>query len=406
MINLKKLPALFMAMTLMATFVLGGCSSSKEDKDSDKKSNKSIAEVLGTDSKRPVNTTAKVPDAMTEPTEPEETIQPMIVRDTDIGIALPTKDLRRYAYDGDFMVESFTDLGYTTSLQYANNDVGTQVDQVRNMIIGGCEVVIIMPIDPASMADVLELAEEYDTEIISYDRLIMNSDNVDFYVTFDYYRVGTMQAEYIVDALELDKEEGVYNIEIFAGDPGDSHANYFYMGAMDVLSPYIESGKLNISSNQENFADVAIPAWSSEQAQLRMDSILANYYADILTIDAVLCPNDSTAYGVIQSLKTNYGGTWPVITGQDCDIVNVGFMREGYQSMSVFKDTRVLVSQVVAMTAAIFRGEEVPVNDYDFAYNGVKTVPAYLCEPTLVDAYNYETILIDSGYYTREQLGL
>ena len=232
----------------------------------------------------------------------------------------------------------------------------------------------------------------------------MESDAVSYYATFDNYKVGTVQGTYVKDALKLDEAEGPFNLEITAGDPGDNNANYFYSGAMDVLKPYIESGKLVVKSGQIEFSDVATPTWKTDVAQTRADGILASFYADGSNIDAWLCSNDSTALGVENALEANYDGDWPIITGQDCDISNVKNMIAGKQSMSVFKDTRTLAAQVVKMVGQILAGETVDVNDTETYNNGKITVPSYLCEPVFADVNNYAELLLESGYYTEDQL--
>ena len=216
--------------------------------------------------------------------------------------------------------------------------------------------------------------------------------------------VGTVQGTYVKEQLDLDNAEGPFNLEITAGDPGDNNALYFYQGAIDVLKPYIDAGKLVIPSSQFEFADVATPSWKTDVAQTRADGILASFYAGGENIDAWLCSNDSTALGVTLALEANYDGEWPLITGQDCDVSNTNNMIDGKQSMSVFKDTRTLAAQVVKMVGQILKGEEVDVNDTETYNNGVKVVPSFLCEPVFADVNNYAELLLDSGYYTADQL--
>ncbi len=232
----------------------------------------------------------------------------------------------------------------------------------------------------------------------------MESDTVDYYATFDNYMVGTIQGNFIKDQLDLDNAAGPFNLEITAGDPGDNNALFFYQGAMDVLNPYIEEGKLNVVSGQTEFSDVATAQWKTETSQSRAETILSSYYADGTNVDVWLCSNDSTALGVENALASNYTGTYPIITGQDCDIANVKNMLEGKQAMSVFKDTRTLAKQVVKMVGQIINNETVDVNDTETYDNGKKVVPSYLCEPVFADIDNYQTILIESGYYTEADL--
>ena len=294
--------------------------------------------------------------------------------------------------------------GYAVDLQYASNDVQQQLNQVTNMINSGCDVVVIAAIEGSSLGSALDLAKEKGIPVIAYDRLLMESDAVSYYATFDNYKVGTVQGNYVKEALDLDNAEGPFYIEITAGDPGDNNANFFYSGAMDVIKPYIDAGKVIVKSGQVEFSDVATPTWKTEVAQTRASSILASFYADGSSIDAWLCSNDSTALGVTNALEDNYDGEWPIITGQDCDISNVKNMIAGKQSMSVFKDTRTLAAQVVKMVGQILAGEEVDVNDTETYDNNVIVVPSFLCEPVFADVNNYAELLLDSGYYTADQL--
>ncbi len=321
-----------------------------------------------------------------------------------VGVSMPTKDLQRWNQDGANMEAQLKDAGYEVDLQYASNDVPTQVSQIENMISSGAKVLVIAPIEGDSLGTVLQQAKEAGVAVIAYDRLIMNSDAVTYYATFDNRLVGTKQGEYIVDKLDLKNQAGPFNLEIFTGDPGDNNARFFYGGAMDVLNPYIDEGKLVVKSGQKDFETVATPGWATEAAQSRMDGIISANYADGTKLDAVLCSNDSTALGAINSLKANYTGEWPIVTGQDCDKPNVKLMIEGKQSMSIFKDTRDLAAQTVKMVDAIMKGGEAPVNDTESYDNGVIKVPSYLCEPVFADKDSYKKLLIDSGYYTEDDL--
>ena len=321
-----------------------------------------------------------------------------------VGVSMPTKDLQRWNQDGANMEAELKAAGYEVDLQYAANDVQQQLSQVENMIAGGCNVVVIAAIEGSSLGEALDMAKASNVPVIAYDRLIMNSDAVSYYATFDNYKVGTVQGTYVKDTLDLDNATGTYNIEFTAGDPGDNNAGYFFNGAYDVLKPYIENGTLNVVSGQKTFDEVATPTWATDKAQSRAENILSSYYADGTNVDVWLCSNDSTALGVENALAANYNGTYPIITGQDCDIENTKNMIAGKQSMSVFKDTRTLASQVVKMTGQILNGETVDVNDTTTYNNGVITVPSFLCEPVFADADNYKEILIDSGYYTEDQL--
>ncbi|MCR4830744.1 MAG: sugar-binding protein [Pseudobutyrivibrio sp.] len=323
---------------------------------------------------------------------------------TKVGVAMPTKDLQRWNQDGANMQKELEAAGYEVDLQYASNDVQTQVSQVENMINSGCNVLVVAAIEGSSLGEAMDMAAEKNIPVIAYDRLIMNSDAVSYYATFDNYKVGQVQGQYIIDQLDLDNTDKTFTMEVTAGDPGDNNAGFFYDGAMDLLKPYIEKGTIEVKSGQTEFADVATAQWATETAQSRMENILSTYYADGTNLDICLCSNDSTALGVENALAANYKGDYPIVTGQDCDIENTKNMIAGKQSMSVFKDTRTLASQVVKMVGQILKGETVDVNDEKTYDNGKGVVPSYLCEPVFADKDNYKELLIDSGYYTEDQL--
>ena len=326
---------------------------------------------------------------------------------TTIGVAMPTQSLQRWYQDGENLKTQLEAAGYAVDLQYANNDVATQISQIEDMIENGCSVLVIAAIDGSSLSTVLAEAAEENIPVVAFDRLIYYSETVTYYATFDNYMVGTIQGEYVVEALQLDTAEGPFNIEFFGGAPDDWNAPSFYQGAYDVLKPYMDSGKLVVVSDQIAFEAVATTSWKTENAQARMDTLLTNFYSDGTKLDAVVCANDSTALGVEIALeKAGYeaGENWPVITGQDCDLPNMLNMLAGKQSMSVFKDTRTLVDMTVEMVTAIVNKTEVPINNIQDYDNGCKLVPTFLCDPVYADVTNYKQLLIDSGYYTADEL--
>jgi len=320
---------------------------------------------------------------------------------------MPTKSLQRWNEDGNYLKEKLEAEGFVVDLQYANNEVSTQVSQLENMITKGCKVLVIASIDGIALKGVLADAAAEGVKVIGYDRLILETPNIDYYATFDNYLVGKIQGDFIVNKLKLKSGEGPFNLEVFGGSPDDNNAYLFNQGAMDQLQPYIDSGQLVINSGQTDMSVISIPEWKAETAQARMDNLLTAYYSDKI-VDVVLSPNDSLAQGIVASLKSAGYGTadkpFPVLTGQDCDKMNVRFMIDGEQSMSVFKDTRTLAERAVTMVIEILSGKDVTVNDTTSYDNGVKVVPSYLCEPVFADATNYKAILIESGYYTEDQI--
>ncbi len=325
-----------------------------------------------------------------------------------VGVAMPTQSLQRWNQDGDNMKAQLEAAGYEVDLQYANNDVATQVSQLENMILGGVQVLVVASIDGSALDTVLTQAKEAGIPVIAYDRLLTATEALDYYTTMDNYKVGQIKVHYDEQKFYLANTDKTYTIEFTAGDPGDNNAGLFFNGAYDVLKPYLDSGKLVCVSGQLDFATVATANWKTETAQARMDNLLTAFYPDALTggqgLDICLCSNDSTALGVTNSLL-NFGFTTdniPVITGQDCDEANTKNMVKGLQAMSVFKDTRALAEQTVKMVDSILKGETPELNsEYD---NQVKMVPSFNCTPVFADVNNYVELLIDSGYYTAEQL--
>ncbi len=332
------------------------------------------------------------------------------VKGSKIGVSMPTKDLQRWNQDGANMKAQLEAAGYKVDLQYAANDIPTQVSQIENMITGNCKVLVIAAIDGSALKNPLEQAKKKGIKVIAYDRLIMNTDAVSYYATFDNYKVGTIQGEYLVDKLGLknrSSSDPVY-MELFTGDPGDNNINFFFGGAMDVLTPYIDSGVIVVPSKQTSKAQCATINWSTEEAQKRMENLITSngYGPKGAKLDAVYSSNDSCAMGITNALisagytKDNF----PLITGQDCDITSVKNMIAGTQAMSIFKDTRTLAGKVVEMVDAIIKGSEPPINDTKTYDNGTGIIPSFLCEPVYGSIENYKELLVDSGYYTEDQL--
>lgn len=321
-----------------------------------------------------------------------------------IGVTMPTKDLQRWNQDGDNIKKGLEAAGYEVDIRYASYDTPTQIEQIWEMIANDCKVLVIASADSYALGSVLAEAKNKEIPVIAYDRLLMNTDAVSYYAAFDNYMVGKLQGEYIKNELSLDESKETYYMEIFGGDASDNNTEFLYNGAMEILQPYIDSGKLVIKSGQKDLAMVTTANWRTEAAKSRMQNILHSFYSDGTTLDAVLCANDSTALGVITALEEEYAGKWPVIVGQDCDKANMKKILEGKQSMSVFKDTRNLADSVVSMVDAIMRGTEVPVNDLKSYNNGIETIPSYLCTPETVTNENYDKLIIESGYYTMDDI--
>lgn len=329
-----------------------------------------------------------------------------------VGVAMPTQQSERWIADGANVQEQLEALGYEVDLQFANDDIPTQVSQIENMITSGAEALIIASIDGTTLTDVLQQAADAGIPVIAYDRLINGSPNVDYYTTFDNFQVGVQQATSLLIGLGVFDENGErtdaagpFNIELFAGSPDDNNAGFFFDGAMSVIQPLIDDGTLVVPSGQTDFEQVAILRWLPETAQERMENILT--IIGDTQIDGVLSPYDGLSIGIISALTSGGYSTdaLPIITGQDAEVGSVQSIIAGEQYSTIFKDTRLLAERAVTMVDSILKGEEVEVNDTETYDNTVKIVPSYLLESTIVTIDNYEEVLIGSGYYTAEDLG-
>lgn len=336
-----------------------------------------------------------------------------------VGIAMPTQSLERWNRDGSYLKEQFESRGYATELVFSDNKIEQQVKDLENMIADEVDLLVIVAIDGESLSQVLADAKDAGIPVIAYDRLIMNTDAVSYYVSFDNYTVGTLQGQFVVDQLDLDNAEGPFNIEFTAGDPADNNAGFFFNGAYDVLSPYIEEGKLNVVSGQTQFDQVATAQWNTETAMKRFQNILASYYSDGTVLDVALCSNDSTALGVAQAIETDYAGDNTVlVTGQDGDEANLANIVDGKQTMTVYKAVANEAVATLDLGDAILNGETPDEGliaasnwDFDCAYdtssydNGTGIIPSYLLVPTVVTKDNMVEELVTPGYYTQDDAG-
>jgi putative multiple sugar transport system substrate-binding protein len=323
-----------------------------------------------------------------------------------VGIAMPTKSSARWIDDGNNMVKALKERGYDADLQYAEDDIPNQLSQVENMVAKHEKALVIAAIDGTTLSDVLKQAKAAGVTVIAYDRLIRDTPNVDYYATFDNFQVGVLQAQSIEQKLGLKEGKGPFNIELFGGSPDDNNAYFFYNGAMSVLKPYIDSGKLVVASGQMGMDKVATLRWDGATAQARMDNLLSAYYGN-KHVDGVLSPYDGLSIGIISSLKgVGYGSAdqpMPVISGQDAEVPSIKAILRGDQYSTIFKDTRDLAKVAADMVDSALAGKQVNVNDTKTYNNGVKVVPSYLLKPVVVDKGNWEKVLVDSGYYKRSQ---
>ncbi|WP_406009151.1 sugar ABC transporter substrate-binding protein [Streptomyces sp. NBC_00637] len=324
-----------------------------------------------------------------------------------IGIAMPTKSSERWISDGANVVKDLEAKGYKTKLVYGEDDPDQQVSQIENLITQGVKALIVAAIDNKSLNNVLQQAADAKIPVISYDRLILGTKNVDYYASFDNTKVGELQANYIVDKLGLKSGKGPFNIELFAGSNDDNNTKYFFNGAMSVLQPYIDSKKLVVQSGQTGLTQVTTLRWDGATAQKRMDDILTKSYGS-KKVDAVLSPYDGISIGILSALKSDdYGSAskpLPVLTGQDAELASVKSIIAGGQTQTVYKDLRELAKVATTMVDDVLNDKKPETNDTKTYDNGTKVVPAYLLQPVSVDKTNYEKVLVEGGYYTADQL--
>jgi putative multiple sugar transport system substrate-binding protein len=309
--------------------------------------------------------------------------------DATIGVALPDKTSENWVLAGQLFTDGLEKAGFKADVQYApaSNTVAEQQNQIQAMVTGGAKVIIIGAKDGKQLSTQVEAARDAGVTVIAYDRLIENTEAVDYYVAFDNFKVGQLQGQALLDGLaERAGHEAPYNIELFSGSPDDANAPVFFNGAMDVLQPKIDDGTLNVVSGQTEIAQTATEGWKPENAQRRMDSLLTSSYGSE-TLDGVLSPNDTLARAIITSVQ-QAGKPVPVVTGQDSEVESVKSIMEGIQYSTINKDTTLLVEQSIKMVGQLQKGEEVDVNDTEQYDNGKKVVPAYLLDPIIVTKEN------------------
>lgn len=327
-----------------------------------------------------------------------------------VGVAMPTQSAERWINDGNNMKKLLEEKGYEVELQYAEDDVQMQVSQIENLIASGVDCLVVAAIDSGALVNVLASAKEKNIPVIAYDRLLMDTDAVSYYATFDNKGVGTTIAKYIEEAKDLKGAQAAgesYTIEFFMGSPDDNNALFLYNGIMEVLKPYLDDGTLVCKTGRTSFQDTCILRWSQETAQQWCENYLSGFYADE-KLDIACSAYDGFAYGIKAALEGagyTLGEDWPLISGQDADVMAVKNIIAGSQTMTIYKDTRLLAEKCATMVDAVLVGGEPEINDTEQYNNGKLVVPTYLCTPVAVDKDNYQKEIIDSGYYTAEELG-
>ena len=392
---MKKFLAVLSTLVMVGSFASCGGTTSTSDSDT---------------GAQPSSNTESKTDAKTDDDASAKTDESSSGGSKTVGIAMPTKSLERWNRDGEYLKAQFEDAGYSVELKYSDNDTNQQNNDIQGMIADKVDLLLIAAIDGNTLSQTLADAKDANIPVIAYDRLIMNTDAVSYYVSFDNYTVGKLQGQYVIDELKLDSEKGPFNIEFTAGDPADNNAGYFFSGAYDTLESYIKDGKLVIPSGKTKFEQVATEKWSTDTALENMQNTLASYYSDGTQLDVALCSNDSTALGVAQAISSDYkGNNAPIVTGQDGDIANLKNIVDGKQSMTVYKNVNDEAAATLEVSKAVLSGQTpdgsllsaikadaaFDTESYD---NGVKTVPSYLLVPYVITKDNLD-LLVDTGLY-------
>ncbi|MEV8213621.1 sugar-binding protein [Leifsonia sp. NPDC077715] len=305
-----------------------------------------------------------------------------------IGVALPTKTSENWVLAGGLFEDGLKSAGFKGDVQYAGGSgVSDQQSQIQSMITNGAKVVIIGAVDGGQLAAQAKAAHDAGATVIAYDRLILNTNDVDYYVAYDNEKVGELQGQALLDGMKA-KYPGKtkYNIELFSGSPDDANSKVFFDGAMKILQPKIDDGTLTVVSKQTDIKQTSTQGWLPANAQTRMDTLLAANYGST-ELDGVLSPNDTLARAIITSVK-GAGKPVPIVTGQDSEAESVKSIMAGEQYSTINKDTRNLVKQAITMVEDLQKGKKPEVNDDKSYDNGKKVVPAYLLKPVIVTKEN------------------
>lgn len=345
-----------------------------------------------------------------------------------IGVSMPNDTDAKWAADSITIRDQLTASGFEVDLRFAGDSAGTQVEQLQAMIDAGCTTLIVAAVDPAALSSAFRLEQEgqetkisggsagsaqAETEapqedapynstpiddgitVIAYDKLITNCNAVDYYVGFDGYEAGYLQARYIEDQLSLYDTTETYNIEFFFGGVNSAWAGFQYEGAMEVLQVYIDSGVLQVPSGQTALEDCAADGY--EAAAARMSGLLSSCYQGV-NLDAVLCANDQLAQGVSDAVFSGYtGGVYPILSGLGCEEQSVNHLLSGRQGMTLLEDYTGMAEEAADVAAAFASGSAPETSDS--LDNGRVNVPASLFYPEEVFASNVGDLLIGRGYF-------
>ncbi|WP_462331693.1 substrate-binding domain-containing protein [Schwartzia sp. (in: firmicutes)] len=292
--------------------------------------------------------------------------------------------------NGQTIKSSLEKEGYTVDLQFADS-AEQQNEQLKAQIASGPNCIVIGAVDSGKLGEVLTEAKNKKIPVIAFDRLIMNTDAVSYYASFDSRFVGEAMGEYLEAAMNLKSGAGPFRMEVFAGDPSDNNAHLFFSGAMDILKPYIDKGQLIVPSGEITFDKVSTKDWKPETAGDRMKKLLSGPDSGA-PLDAILAPNDGIAGGVRDALKAGGYSAMPLMSGQDAESKALEAVKNGEQTFTIYKSSDLLVAKTVRMIKAVVDGTTPDINDVKTYNNGVITVPSYLCTPLIIDKGNLSEV--------------
>jgi putative multiple sugar transport system substrate-binding protein len=338
---------------------------------------------------------------------------------TLIGIAMPETHVQRWVKDGASLKKEAEKRGYAAADQYGNADQAQQNQQIQSFLTQGAKALVVGCINDGVGSVIAEAAKDK-VVVIAYDRIIPNSADYDYFITFNNFKVGVLQAQSIVDGLNLNAATTAApkQITLFAGSPTDGNAFFFYDGAMSVLNPYIEKGVLKVvgpypktSADTANFQRIATENWQAPTAKTRMENLLNNDARNV-TLDAVLAPNDTLARAIIEACKADakYRTKLPVVSGQDAEFDSAVSIKNGEQYSTVFKDTAKLAEAAILLADQVLKGQAVNIPGAVLASGdlakigdtGKKVVKTYLLDPILVTKANLN-VPVNAGFYEAAQ---
>jgi len=328
---------------------------------------------------------------------------------TLVGISMPTRTAERWIIEGDLMKERLIAAGYEVDLQFANDQVPDQVSQIENMITKGAKFLIICPIDGSSLSTPLSKAKEQGSYVLSYDRLIEDTPDVDFYIGFNSMTIGNHMGRSLMEgigAANASATDPLY-VELFAGSLDDSETKWYFDGAMEMIRPFLDSGAVVVKSGQTTLEQVATPGWDGLMAQNRMQNLLSAHYTDD-TLAGALSPYDGLSLGIIGALKAvGYGSEGrpvPIVTGQDCELPSLISIWNNEQYSSIFLDLDVLAGRAVEVTVATLN--ETPITMTRAYNNNVVDVSAFLADAFELTKDNIKEYFFDRGTLTEADLQL